>query len=351
MKETDSQGSPEINERDYHDLIGILLDRYITPVVDECLHKFYEKAQTGNRADAEFADPETVERVLMDEVQNLISVIEEKFPTPARLEELLADGDKDCVFLKDDVFNRLNQAMGREQALLKAGYDTMMDGFINYRSMVGKQVLERITGSMLKKSAETGSPLALILFDLDDFKGVNDYGQLVGDEVLRHMAAQIREELRNSVCVRWGGEEIVIILDEIEVEDAVKVAVRVNRRLNQNPVMLLADVTDPRQQIVENAIPISRERFNRLREMTGETIKRRAVERIIADPRKRSKSGYLKLLEVPLSASAGVVKMDPQAKDPITDAVQRANQQERLAKEHGKNQVWAQNKPHYDDEK
>ncbi len=350
MKETDSSGSPEINERDYHELIGVLLDRHITPVVDDCLREYYEKAETGNRADAEFADPETVERVLMDEVQSFLAVIHEHYPTVSQLEDLLASGDKNCVFLKDDMLNRLSQAVGREQAMLKAGYDTMMDGFINYRSMVGKQVLERITANLLKKSAETGSPLALILLDLDDFKGVNDYGQLVGDEVLRHMAAQIREELRNSVCVRWGGEEIVVILDEIEVADAVKVAIRVNRRLNQNPGILLADVTDPRQQIVENATPISRERFARLRELTGEIIRRRAVERIIADPRKRSKSGYLKLLEVPLSASVGVVKMDPGAENPITEAVQRANQQERLAKENGKNQVWAEDNPQYGDE-
>ncbi len=350
MERTDSSGSPEINEREYQDLIGILLDSHITPVVDECLRDFYEKAETGNRADIEFADAETVERVLMDEVQGFLGVIEERFPTAAQLEELLNNGDSGFIFLKDDVLHRLNQAVGREEAMLKAGYDTMMEGFINYRSMVGKKVLERIIANLLKKSAETTSPLALMLFDLDDFKGVNNYGQLVGDEVLRHMAAQIREEVRNSVCVRWAGEEIVVILDDIEVEHAVKVALRVNRRLNNNPGMLLADVADPHQQIVENATPISRERFMRLREQTGEIIKRRAIERIIADPRKRCKSGYLKLLEVPLSASVGVVEMDPKAADPITDAVQRANQQERLAKLNGKNQVWAGDMRCEDDE-
>nr|WP_246499310.1 GGDEF domain-containing protein [Azospirillum soli] len=56
--------------------------------------------------------------------------------------------------------------------------------------------------------------LAVVFFDLDNFKGINDrFGHDEGDKVLRGAAEAIREMLRQSdVLVRWGGEEFVVIM-------------------------------------------------------------------------------------------------------------------------------------------
>ena len=57
--------------------------------------------------------------------------------------------------------------------------------------------------------------------DIDDFKRVNDsYGHEAGDEVLRHITTLMRKELQGYDICRWGGEEIVILMKDCNLEDA-----------------------------------------------------------------------------------------------------------------------------------
>ncbi len=65
-------------------------------------------------------------------------------------------------------------------------------------------------------------PLAVVFFDLDNFKGINDrFGHDEGDKVLRGAAEAIREMLRQSdVLVRWGGEEFVVIMPNTPCDGA-----------------------------------------------------------------------------------------------------------------------------------
>ena len=64
--------------------------------------------------------------------------------------------------------------------------------------------------------------LALIVFDLDDFKSINDQvGHLAGDRVLAQAADRLREAVRNvDVACRIGGDEFAVILPESSAEDA-----------------------------------------------------------------------------------------------------------------------------------
>lgn len=72
-------------------------------------------------------------------------------------------------------------------------------------------------------------PLALIMFDLDRFKSVNDqYGHLVGDKVLQEVAALVRPLLRTGDLLgRWGGEEFLILAPETSLEQARNLAERI----------------------------------------------------------------------------------------------------------------------------
>jgi diguanylate cyclase (GGDEF)-like protein len=58
-----------------------------------------------------------------------------------------------------------------------------------------------------------GGGLALIMFDIDHFKAINDtYGHTAGDSVLKEIAGLVRDTIRaNDVLVRWGGEEFMIL--------------------------------------------------------------------------------------------------------------------------------------------
>lgn len=75
-------------------------------------------------------------------------------------------------------------------------------------------------------------PLALIMFDLDQFKKVNDrHGHLVGDEVLQEVAVMVRPLLRRGDLLgRWGGEEFLIVAPETNLEQARNLAERIRRR-------------------------------------------------------------------------------------------------------------------------
>ena len=72
-------------------------------------------------------------------------------------------------------------------------------------------------------------PLSCIMFDIDNFKKVNDqYGHLQGDEILREIAARtLRTTRRSDVVARYGGEEFIIVMPQTGAEGAKSQAERV----------------------------------------------------------------------------------------------------------------------------
>lgn len=74
-------------------------------------------------------------------------------------------------------------------------------------------------------------PAALLMFDLDHFKKVNDtYGHAVGDRMLQAFARVLRHNLRpTDFIARYGGEEFIAILPDTSLDTAVKVAERVRQ--------------------------------------------------------------------------------------------------------------------------
>lgn len=80
----------------------------------------------------------------------------------------------------------------------------------------------------LKRAQRTGSPVSVILCDLDHFKSINDnYGHEAGDAALTRVALVLRRALRESDVVgRWGGEEFMAILPGTDAAGAAEVAER-----------------------------------------------------------------------------------------------------------------------------
>jgi diguanylate cyclase (GGDEF)-like protein len=80
--------------------------------------------------------------------------------------------------------------------------------------------------------------LALIIFDLDDFKAINDrIGHLSGDGVLAEAAERIREVVRSAdIACRVGGDEFAVILPESRLADADQLYARLQKTLSQRPV-------------------------------------------------------------------------------------------------------------------
>jgi diguanylate cyclase (GGDEF)-like protein len=77
-----------------------------------------------------------------------------------------------------------------------------------------------------------------ILLDVDHFKRVNDrWGHLVGDQVLKHCVAQIRQVTRSSdaIVARYGGEEFCVLIPNIDQLEARAVAERIRLQMANNP--------------------------------------------------------------------------------------------------------------------
>ena len=80
--------------------------------------------------------------------------------------------------------------------------------------------------------------LALLMIDVDGFKGINDrYGHRAGDHVLRAVANAIREAVRvYDVPTRYGGDEFAIILPDADTESAARVGRRILEKLAKAPL-------------------------------------------------------------------------------------------------------------------
>ncbi len=80
----------------------------------------------------------------------------------------------------------------------------------------------------LKRARRYKRSFALVLFDIDHFKQVNDtFGHPAGDQVLTNMAQEIKKSMRpNDIIARYGGEEFVVILPETDTAGLKKYAER-----------------------------------------------------------------------------------------------------------------------------
>jgi len=105
---------------------------------------------------------------------------------------------------------------------------TTMDGLTQvYNKRYSMELLER----EMSRARRYGRALSIIMFDIDHFKNINDTcGHLAGDYVLRHLASVVRTHLRREDAVgRYGGEEFLVILPEVDLEGARLVAEKIRR--------------------------------------------------------------------------------------------------------------------------
>jgi diguanylate cyclase (GGDEF)-like protein len=102
-----------------------------------------------------------------------------------------------------------------------------LTGLANHRHF------QQMLGIALGQSYLEGEPLSVILLDIDHFKTINDsHGHLLGDLVLREIAYLLRRELPpGALAARYGGEELVIILQGQMATEAGAVAERLRESI------------------------------------------------------------------------------------------------------------------------
>ncbi len=87
--------------------------------------------------------------------------------------------------------------------------------------------------------------VTIILFDIDHFKQINDnYGHNVGDKVLRELSSLVRGLLRpEDIFARWGGEEFVIVLEGVSLQETKKLASRLREEIEKFPFDIVEHLT------------------------------------------------------------------------------------------------------------
>ena len=108
--------------------------------------------------------------------------------------------------------------------------------FITHQSKTDpltKLTNRRTLDEQTQKWANNETAFSIVILDIDHFKRVNDtYGHSVGDEVLKFLAEKMREVARKEdVCCRYGGEEFVFLLHQMNEQEAYEVAEKLRKTI------------------------------------------------------------------------------------------------------------------------
>jgi diguanylate cyclase (GGDEF)-like protein len=119
---------------------------------------------------------------------------------------------------------------------------SMIDGLTG---LYNRAWLNDLMPTMISTAHSSNTPLALIMIDLDHFKRFNDtHGHLAGDQALRTAAQVLSGALRpTDFAVRYGGEEMMVLLPDTSDKVALAVAERLCERMRQATVF--ADMRQP----------------------------------------------------------------------------------------------------------
>ena len=148
-----------------------------------------------------------------------------------RARTILADSERTLVRAVLDVVNsseeRYRELEQRYRALSELSARDALTGLYNRW-----YVMEKIESEM-NRSLRHGSPVAVLMMDIDHFKRVNDtWGHAVGDEVLKAVGQVLRDSCRvYDVPGRYGGEEFCVVLPETKLGSSPAVAERIRTRV------------------------------------------------------------------------------------------------------------------------
>jgi len=112
--------------------------------------------------------------------------------------------------------------------------------------LYNRRYLEETLAHEVARSIRTRAPLSLMMFDMDNFKQLNDlFGHAMGDAVLKAVCRFVTKRVRaQDVVCRYGGDEFIIVMPETPLEGA-----------NAKAGQLLAALQDLRKEMMEMQLP------------------------------------------------------------------------------------------------
>jgi len=167
----------------------------------------------------------------------LMATIQDGEPRESQVHLRHADGYRVPVLVRTTpMYDDQNRIIGavevfsNNQSLLKMKErvnELEKDVFFDAMTRVGnRKLLELKIGTALHEYHQENIPFGLLFLDVDNFKSINDtHGHDEGDRVLQGIAANLTCHLRGTdVCGRWGGEEFVVLLQNVNAESLAQIA-------------------------------------------------------------------------------------------------------------------------------
>ena len=104
--------------------------------------------------------------------------------------------------------------------------------------LLNRREFEEQLAREVERAQRFGTPVGLVVLDLDDFKLINDrFGHLAGDGVLKAAAGAIRQCTREiDQPARWGGEEFAVILPHTGIDGAARLAERLRQAIAERQI-------------------------------------------------------------------------------------------------------------------
>lgn len=136
-----------------------------------------------------------------------------------RNDDLIILGEK--VVTSEAQYRKIAEELELKNILLEESASTDALTGLRNRKFFNQCILEEI-----EKANRYNSKVSLLVIDLDHFKRINDtYGHSAGDRVIVNLTSALQRNTRKlDILARWGGEEFVVLLPGIGLDEAVKVA-------------------------------------------------------------------------------------------------------------------------------
>jgi diguanylate cyclase (GGDEF)-like protein len=194
------------------------------------MHMIHTSSNSSRQATSDGGDQHSSQLRELAAVLEVVAELDNPSLIRSRLAECVgwlkgrADSiEHDEISLMEQVQNEYRAVERRLHAAEDLAATDFLTGLANRRE-AEKLMIQRI---------QAGQAFCILLFDLDDFKRVNDqHGHHVGDHVLKVFAKRLAAQFRpDDVACRWGGDEFLVVMSSA-MPDALGKASEVARRLN-----------------------------------------------------------------------------------------------------------------------
>lgn len=172
-------------------------------------------------------------------IENSVKRVKE----PTKLENI-----KGYLYMESErVLNNFNQVSLKKCLDLTSFISFIMENYLlkisssidKLTGTLTRRFLEEALSDNVEKASGSAGVFSIIMFDLDNFKGVNDkFGHQTGDQVLRDVSKIVMDSIRKiDVCGRYGGEEFIVILPGTDVNIASGIAERIRGNIANKKIL------------------------------------------------------------------------------------------------------------------